>query len=212
MSDERGFTIVEVLVAAAILSVGLLGTIKAVDVSQRLSTNSQRNQQAYALAQATVEDVASRPWAQLALTALPAQATGVSSTDRDPAAPAALVSADGRLHIPADPHQPDGATATGVDAAGEPLVVAESGNPGVDPTPVQVDVGSTTGWLHTFVTRVERCTTVEGVERCPDASDPDPLRRIVVAIVLDGQGTSEDRRPIWVSTVVAGPNAEALDL
>lgn len=212
MSDERGFTIVEVLVAAALLSIGLLGTIKALDASQRLSTSSQRNQQAYAFAQAMVEDLASRPWNELALSALPERATDVASTDRDPDAPAALVSADGKLRIPADPSDPDGATATGVDPDGEALVLASAGQPGIDPTPMEVDVGSTTGWLHPFVTRVDRCTVVNGVERCPAATDPDPLRRIVVAVVLDGATDTEDRRPIWVSTVVAGPNPKALDL
>jgi len=205
MSDERGFTIVEVLVAVTILTVGALGTLKGLDAAQRTSRGSERNQQAQAAVQRAIEGISARPWAALGLTAVPARPASVVA-----GSPQALITATGRLLIPADPADPAGATADGVDPAGEPFVLA--GAAGVDPAPQPVHVGPTTGTLYRFVTRVDPCTVVEGMRRCPVDPAADLLRRITVAIVLDGSARDGVRAPVWASTVVRNPDAAPLDL
>lgn len=202
MTDQRGFTLVEVLVAATILSVGALGTMKALDSSARVSHSTQRTQQALAYAQQRIEEISARDWDDLGLTAVP-----VPAGTPDPGSPESLIAAGGNLLVPADPHHPSGPSATGVAATGEPLVVTGAG--GVDPAPQPVTIGKTTARLYRYVSRVDRCATVDGVSRC---ATEDTLRRITVAVVLDDSARDAGRAPVWASTVVANPDPDPLDL
>jgi prepilin-type N-terminal cleavage/methylation domain-containing protein len=205
MSDERGFTLVEVLVAATIVAVGLLATLGALESGQRVSTHSEGNQQAYAYAQARVEELASRDWTKLGVKqAPPAAVPGADADD-----PARFVTAQGRLLVPRNPSAGD-EPAAGVPPTGEPFAVV--GAAGVEPGPQTTTVGHRAATVYQYVTEVDPCMTVGTATACPTGPETSALRRITVVVTLADQGARKAPAPVWVSTVVANADAEALAL
>ena len=208
MTDERGFTLIEVLVSALVLCVGVLGLMTAVESALHLSRRSQGTEQAAVYAEREIERIAARAgstpgWATLGLTRAPAPAA-------DPGSPLAAVTGHGTLLVPRDPRDPGGSVASGVDAGGEPFVTVAAG--GLDPGPEAFDVGGTTGQLYRFVTRVDPCTVADGARKCPPDGTEDTLRRLTVAVVVTRGGDSRDGRAVWTSTLVANPAAHPLVL
>jgi type IV pilus modification protein PilV len=63
--DEAGFTIIEVMVAALILTIGLLGTLKMLDTANATAGVSQSRSQANAIARQIVETTRSLQYSQL---------------------------------------------------------------------------------------------------------------------------------------------------
>ncbi len=60
--DERGFTLVEVLVASAVLAAGILGFVQATVVAERLRARADALGQAVLLAEDGLERVAALGW------------------------------------------------------------------------------------------------------------------------------------------------------
>jgi prepilin-type N-terminal cleavage/methylation domain-containing protein len=199
MSDERGFTLIEVLVAATIVAVGLLGTLRALESSQTLSTSSEARQQALAYAQARVEELASVDWPKLGLDQAPQPVPAATPDD-----PARFVAATGLL-VPADPRRGD-VLADGVAATGEPFVVV----PGGFATTAEDDKLRAT--VHQYVTTVDPCMKVGATTSCPAAGAPDAMRRITVVVDLHDGGRGKAPAPVWVSTLVSNPTAKPLPL
>jgi prepilin-type N-terminal cleavage/methylation domain-containing protein len=65
VSDQRGFTIVEVLVASAVLLVGLLGAVTMIDGANATNTTTKAREQGISLARELIEAGRSIPYAQL---------------------------------------------------------------------------------------------------------------------------------------------------
>ncbi|HWF55432.1 MAG TPA: prepilin-type N-terminal cleavage/methylation domain-containing protein, partial [Solirubrobacteraceae bacterium] len=68
MKREEGFTIIEVLVAALVLVVGVLGVFTAFIASQKLTLLSERHTVLAQRAQLELDRVKSLPYSQVALT------------------------------------------------------------------------------------------------------------------------------------------------
>jgi prepilin-type N-terminal cleavage/methylation domain-containing protein len=65
IADERGFTIIEVLVAASVLLVGLLGAVTMIDGASATNTTTKAREQGVSLARELLEATRSIPYAQL---------------------------------------------------------------------------------------------------------------------------------------------------
>lgn len=79
---QDGFTVVEVLVAVLVLTVGLIVLIGAFDPARRLSTQAERRQVASAIAEQEIQRVQALAWAKIALAAQPT--VNANATTKDP--------------------------------------------------------------------------------------------------------------------------------
>jgi prepilin-type N-terminal cleavage/methylation domain-containing protein len=68
LSEESGFTLIEVLVATVILVIGLFATASAIDYSRSLTTVSESQTTASRIAQREIETVLGLPYVQMGLT------------------------------------------------------------------------------------------------------------------------------------------------
>ncbi len=87
-ASERGFTLVEVLVALLLVSVALMALGGVFDAAGRESLSAQRHEQAISVAQRQLEQIRSLRWDQIGMTSLPThQAAGNPPNDPTPAVP-----------------------------------------------------------------------------------------------------------------------------
>jgi prepilin-type N-terminal cleavage/methylation domain-containing protein len=183
--SEHGFTLVEVLAAVALISIGVAATLKIFGATGRTVLRSERTEVAVQQAQAELDQMRTIPYGQLALTAQP-----LSSSD--PKDPGSRVEG-GSLRVRSDLSEPFVLAA----AAGE---VAR-----VDPAPKDFVVGlagaTITGHLYRYLTWRD--------ESCPFAlcSGTDNTKRLTVAVTLDPEPSGLRRPPMWFSTVVVDPDA-----
>ena len=156
MRDERGFTIVEVMVAALLLAIGIGTTIASFAAPQEQTLVGQRMAQASALAERELDELTNRPFIGLGLTSMPVPVSDPSASPVDPRA---------HLRSPATCGTPSASSTTclrvrqsfndvadgplaGTGASGEPLVPADKGV-----TPSETINGMT---VHRFVTWKDR--------------------------------------------------------
>lgn len=128
-TDERGFAIIEALIAIMVMFLALFGILASFESSVRGAHTSEREVAAAAFAQQQLEQLLARPYAELAnctVSGTTPSAAGTDSTD-----PRSLIS-DGpppRLRIR---HRPRSDTDTtlvaGTPAAGEPFVLNTNAN------------------------------------------------------------------------------------
>lgn len=78
---EDGLTVVEVVVAGLILVVGGLGVLGIVDASTRNTFRAEQRQVVNNVLQREMEKIKGLPYAEIALTELPAQGTGANNPD-----------------------------------------------------------------------------------------------------------------------------------
>jgi hypothetical protein len=187
--SERGLTLVEVVVTAAVLLVGMLGTFSAFSGTKRTTLAAQHREVAVHQAQRELEKLTTLPYADLKLTAQPQYSP-------DPANPDFLVHG------------------TSLVRAGlqEALVLpSDSGPPGtVSPGPDSFSVNSGSsvvrGKVYRYVTwRDERCL----LDICAGSKN---TKRVTVAVTIDGADQrAGPRRPIWVTWIATDPNAGSSD-
>src|SRR5256885_13844316 len=79
--DEGGFTLLEVMVAALILAIGILAIVGVFDSSRRLTTVSEKNEIIAHRAELELERIQAMPFAAVALTAAPSHSTDSSDPD-----------------------------------------------------------------------------------------------------------------------------------
>jgi prepilin-type N-terminal cleavage/methylation domain-containing protein len=183
--DERGFTLVELLIAMALTAVGVAATLSVFGASGRTTVISQNTEVGAQQAQAELDRLSKLRYGELALTSPP-----VNSAD------------------PKNPNYRVNGTEFEVRADLEETLVTEPGEGStakVDPGPSTFAVGQAgstiTGRIHRYVTwRDENCPT----NVCDGAEN---TKRVIVAVSLDPVANSVQRNPLWFSTVIADPSA-----
>ncbi len=184
---ERGFTLIEILIAMALVAIGVAATIGVFGTSSRATVRAQRGEVAVQQAQAEIDRLSTLEYGETALTSAPTAST-------DPYDPRIRVQSGNRFLV-----------RTGVV---EDLVLtpASGMTAMVDPGPTTFSVGSggaaVTGKIYRFASwRDEQCPTLicDGSEN---------TKRISVAVTLDPAHSNDaPRPPVWLSTIVADPDA-----
>ena len=186
---DRGFTLVELLVAVTLLTVGVTATIAVFGSSGRRTLSAQRVDVAVQKAQAEVDKLVSLKYGELALSSAPASSS-------DPNNPNSRVSGT-TFHVK-----------SGLD---EQLVLTPSTGltakvaPGPDAFTVGIGGSAITGNIYRYVTwRDEGSCSSTSNALCTSTQD---TKRVTVAVTLDPSPTQAAVRPIWISSVIADKNA-----
>jgi Tfp pilus assembly protein PilV len=200
--DNAGFSVVEVLIAALLLTVGLLAALYGLVASNHLNLTTQRVQATATAAENAMEQLRAMPYSSLALSSLPTHTSdGNASSDKsgNPFDPDYWVSGTNFLVV-ADYSQESSLTLSGVSSSGEAMI----GSGAVNPGPVNVASDGFTVSVYTFISWVNDSCVYLGLNLCPGGES---AKRLTVAAVLDGGGGVGADKPFWLSTVVANPDA-----
>jgi type II secretory pathway pseudopilin PulG len=178
--DERGFTIVEVMVAAALMVVGVIAMITTFDGSRDLVNTSEKNGIAASRGQLEVEKALSLDYKNIALTSTPAHSGSSSSPDY-------YANGDGTYQWdqsaspkPADPMV--------VDATDGAIVHASTWSDGQS---------RLSGSVYRYVTWIDD----------PHVPGTQNAKRITVAVTVDNVGAVGPKKPVIVSSVAFDPKA-----
>lgn len=198
--------IIEVMVAILLLTVGIVATFQTFDSSSHLTLTTQRQQAAMTAAEQAIEQIRAMPYANVAMsTPLPTHTTdGNASTDTsgNPSNPNYWVSGS-NLKIVTNFNQESSSTLGGVSSTGEPMVSVSGG--AVSPGPTTVSTNGYSASVYRYVTYVNDSCVYLLVDLCPGTQD---AKRITIAVVLQaGQATAGVEKPVWLTTVVANPQA-----
>lgn len=182
---ERGFTIIEVVIAMALISIGVGSTLRVFGASGRTTVRAEQSEVAVQKAQAELDRLKTLPYGALALTSPP---------------PSSVDPKDAGSKV-------EGTTLRIRSDLAEPLVMTPGPGQvaGVQPGPQAFSVGLSqtpiSGRIYRYVTwRDEVCpfSLCDGTQN---------TKRLTVAVTVDPTGGSIPRSPVWVSTVVVDPDA-----
>jgi prepilin-type N-terminal cleavage/methylation domain-containing protein len=81
LACEGGFTLIEVMIAAAILATGALAIVLSFDSSRRLATDAELREVAATVARGEIERLESLSWSNIALAAAPTTNSGATTKD-----------------------------------------------------------------------------------------------------------------------------------
>ena len=186
MRSECGYTLVEILAAMALMSVGVAATLRVFGSSGRTAQAAQRDQVATHKAQAALDQLGTTPYNKLGLTSAPTSST-------DPVNPGYRVSGvtlavkpglTETFVLPSDPGQADAA----ISPAAEPFT-AGSGDSAIS------------GSVHRYITwRDEVCP----VNVCDGTKN---TKRLTVAVTVQPNGAVAASAPVWLSKVIPDPQA-----
>jgi hypothetical protein len=197
MRSEDGFTIIEVLVAATVLLVGVLGMIAAMDASRRLTQVAERHTLMVHRAEREIERVEALPFAQVGMTAAPSHSTGAAN-------PRYYVVAATPATFQWDRNAPGTTEPFVVDPAGAFTPTTESA---AQPCPAATNPcswtdGAQSGYVYDFVTWHYDSVCNAGAV-CPAQND---YKRVTVVVTLTG--AAHPSLPALVSSVVADTHAQ----
>ena len=183
--DERGFTLVELLIAMALTAVGVAATLGVFGASGRTTLISQNGEVGAQQAQAELDRLSKLKYGELALTSTPVNSTNPKNPD----------------------YRVSGTNFDVRSGLTEPLITTpgEGSTAKVDPGPTTFAVGqngsTVTGKIYRYVTwRDENCPT----SICDGAQN---TKRVIVAVSLDPVTNTVQRAPLWFSTVITDPSA-----
>ena len=181
LRDERGLTIVEVMVAAVLMVVGVIAMITAFDGSRDLVTTSEKNGIAAHRGQLEVEKALSLDYKNIALTSTPAHAGSTSSPDYYANADGTYQWDQGTSPQPADPMV--------VDATDGALVHVSTWNDGQS---------RLSGSIYRYVTWIDD----------PHVPGAQNAKRITVAVTVDNPRSGGAlKAPVIVSSIAFDPKA-----
>jgi Tfp pilus assembly protein PilV len=200
--DNDGMSVIEVLIAVLLLTVGLLAVLYGLVASNHLNLTTQRVQATATAAENAMEQLRATPYNSLGLSSLPTHTSdGNASSDKsgNPTDPDYWVSGTNLLVV-ANYNQESSAALSGVSTSGEAMIGGGTVNPG----PAHVASDGFTVYVYTFISWVNDSCVYLAVNLCPGGED---AKRVTVAAVLDGGGGVGADKPFWLSTVVANPDA-----
>lgn len=179
LSHQGGFTIIEVVLALVVLTVGILSTFTAFAASQKLSLVSERQASMVDVAQKEIERVEGIAYSQIGLTSAP----GTSTSPTNP---------DYYVRAGSPPTFEWDRTAGSTEQ-----VDVDATNGTV--TPVQSwTEGQFTGQMYDFITWTSDPKCAPG---CPSSQD---YKRITVAVTM---AASALPNPVFESSAIADPSA-----
>jgi prepilin-type N-terminal cleavage/methylation domain-containing protein len=206
-ADERGFTLIEMLMAVVLLTFGVVATVGVFTSSKKISLVAQRQEVGVHQAQREIERLRSLPYDQIGLTVKP------PITDR-------LESNPSKVGYYVDAGTTDASnftvrSATAQPALTEHLALPDSDPPdgdsfAVDPTPTTFNVGGSgiSGKVYRYVTWRDEPCGVDGSAQqiCPGYTN---TKRLIVAVTIDNTGNRAGlTKPIWVSSVMIDSQSE----
>jgi Tfp pilus assembly protein PilV len=200
--DESGFTVIEVLVAALVLTVGLLSLLGAFDAGRHLGTSAEMRQTASAMAARELQRIQSQPWKGIALAADPAVPWGTSTDVNDPRHYLSTAICPSTVQTTASCYQWDWNSSSTL----EPLVVdAANGDASANPTAWQTTVTGTGGSVR-LSGQIYRLVTWTNDNACtaPACGAANDYKRISVVVTVDKSGTVSVP-PVSLSTLVTNP-------
>lgn len=231
LRSEAGITIVEAVVAATILLIGLLAGFLALDSASSAGKTAERQAIAAAVAERQTERLLAMSWTELVHCKAPQQSS-------DPDNPLYYVQPGSptRFRVMQDYRSPSLGTLAGTPAGGEVLVIQ---NPETTPCdasrtdavfegPIPFTSGTATGVYYRFVSwRDDTCVASlpDDLENLLDGLtnlvtglltelqnrvktgvnafclQPQDSKRLTVAVVLDEASDYGPHKPTWVSTI-----------
>ena len=193
LRDQRGFTLIEGIVAALLVALVSLAVMTAFDTARRATFRSEQSQVATDRAQQELEAIRALGYESVALTSAPSG----SSDENDP-----------RFRVSGSDYA---LSRDGTDP--QPLVIEggalyDSGvveGAAVDPGPTPFTSGDISGEIYRFVTWRDdpNCPALT----CPGAQD---LKRVVVAIAIDATAVGGTRGYVEVQSDVIDPEDSAI--
>jgi len=191
---EDGFSVAEAMVAGLILVIGGLAVLATVDTAARSTFRAEQSQVEVNRLQEEIERIVQLPFAQVALTSVPAHDTAagnpnwrVSGTDfalsRNGTDKRALVHEGGSLQ--------GGGTVTGAAVA---------------PGPTPFESGDVSGSIYRYVVWLNDDSCPESL--CPGSQDK---KRVIVAALLDQTGSGGERAYQEVHADLVDPDAEPVE-
>ena len=194
---EEGLTIIELMIAVLVLTLGVVALLTSFDASRTLATSSEMHDTGAAIAERELARISSLPWKKVALSTTPTTNQGAGATD-----PTYYISSGpcGNSQTPsASPcYQWDWNDSTHV----EPLVIdSTNGDSTANPQSWSTTVSTNdanvrlSGSIYRYVTWVKDsgCTS----SSCGGSNDD---KRITVAVTV-----KRLPKPIWMSTLVRNP-------
>jgi prepilin-type N-terminal cleavage/methylation domain-containing protein len=178
---ERGFTLVEVLIAIFLTTVGTAATIGVLSASGRTTLGAQRSDLATQQAQAEIEKLGTLSYGQLALRSAP-------PASNDPSNPDSWVTGSS-LTVGSGPSEQLVLTA----GAGQTAMV----DPGPQSFSVGTGGGVVTGKIYRFVSWHD--------ERCPNnlCDGTQNTKRVTIGVTIDASPTQAARAPLRISSLIA---------
>jgi prepilin-type N-terminal cleavage/methylation domain-containing protein len=182
-SSEEGMTLIELLVAAVLIAVGLLALFTVFDSSRHLVTTSEKNDVAAHQGEAEIERILALDYNTIALTAAPTHAASSSSPDFYVQASGAYQWDQGTAPKPADP--------MAVDATTGSLAHLSTWSDGQS---------RLSGSIYRYVTWVDD----------PAIAGTQDAKRVTLAITVNNTGPGAQsalKKPVLVSSIVIDPKA-----
>jgi Flp pilus assembly pilin Flp len=180
LRDERGITVVEVMVAAVLMVVGIIAMLTTFDGSRELVSTSEKNGIAAHRGQLEVEKALSLDYANIALTSTPAHSGSTSSPDYYANSDGTYQWDQGSSPKPADPMV--------VDVTDGALVPVSSWSDGQS---------RLSGSVYRYVTWIDE----------PNVPGTHNAKRITVAVTVDNVGAVGLKKPVLVSSIAIDPEA-----
>ena len=192
VGEEGGFTVIEVLVAVLVLTVGMITLLGAFDPARRLGTQAELRQAASAAAEQELQRVQSLPWAKIALTTEPT----TNAAQHVSAGPCAQTTGPTTLHC----YRWDW---TGTAPAEGVVVDATNGDTTANPNTWQTTVSTTNTTVRLSVSATRYITWATDQEcsavGCGGSGD---YKRVTVVVTINGL-----RDPVELTSLVTNPAA-----
>jgi hypothetical protein len=208
---EDGFTMVEVLVAAVILIVGVLAALTAMDASRRLTLVAERQTSMAHRAQLELERVKSLPYSQIGLTGTSpswSTTTGDYTYVNNPAGSCPGTPLGGAPSYQPD-HGPGGSAATeAMVITGCSYTLGGTSTPYLSGAIVPVSAwsdGRFSGNVYDFVTWTSDPTCSQTSTSGSICSTSNDYKRVTVVVTLTG--ATQPSKPAVVAGFVANPSA-----